>query len=1809
MSQDKPLQYFVIRSPYAQLILTGVKTFEFRTNAKMFANKRLAISVSKTPGAEMMLQQELAYWEKQLNKSMRYKSQEEKDEALAQFKKACSKAEKLFEKTNGNAMIIGEVETGDEAEFAGDFGVPILSFKLWPESEWVASPGGLGVRYMPGVKRPETEEPKIDTAKLYKSPFARILDKYRSDSISERDKGNKFELLMQRFLQTDPVFSSKLETVWLWNDFFAKDQFGGKDVGIDLVAKTIEGNYWAIQCKCYKADKKIDKPAVDTFLSTSGKVFADEDGKKIHFAYRLWLDTTENGFNQEALNSTKNQDPEFHRFGLIELEESLVDWEKLDSGLSGDSARVKKKSPLDHQKEAIAKVHEYFKDGTRDRGKLIMACGTGKTYTSLCIAEKETDGKGTILFLVPSIALLGQTLREWSADATDKIKPICICSDAGVSKKSSNDIEGDGYSVEELALPASTNVSTIVKQLQVAQSKKGGMTVVFSTYQSIDVISEAQHKMGKDFVFDMIVCDEAHRTTGAMLSGREESNFVKVHDSKFLRAKKRIYMTATPRLYSEASKKKAEEGDAFVWSMDDEKYYGEEMFRIGFGEAVDKNLLSDYKVLVLTIDPEAMSESLQKSLATDSGEMLTDDEAKLIGCFNALSKITLVDDHLLKETDPQPMHRAVAFSQTIKISKELVETINDLHDTYYNNLKPEAKKQTVRVSAKHIDGGMNASLRDAKLRWLKGDVEENECRILNNVRCLSEGVDVPSLDAVLFLSARDSEVDVVQSVGRVMRKAKDKKYGYIIIPVIVPAGEKAEDALDKNDRFKVVWKILNALRAHDDRFNAMVNKIQFNTPQPGKSRTGGRVGVSSGLPGSDTENLSPDEKARQQELQDQLELKFQELQGAIYAKMVEKVGSRRYWETWAQDVARIAQRHEERIKKLIATEGKHQKAFKGFVSALQKNINPSITEQKAIETLSQHLITKPVFDALFEGYDFAKNNPVSRAMQRVINLLEENVEEEDVRSLEGFYKSVKLRAEGVESAEGKQRIIIELYDKFFKTALPKTVEQLGIVYTPVECVDFIIHSVNDILRQEFGRKLSDENVNIIDPFTGTGTFITRLIQSGLISKKDLERKYTKELKANEIVLLAYYIASVNIENAYHDAMNADDYKPFEGICLTDTFQLGEKMEREDFGEDFFPVNGPRARAQRRVPIQVVIGNPPYSVGQKSANDDAQNQKYPDLDARVERYYAQGSSASSVKALYDSYIKAFRWATDRIDPKNGGIIGFITNGSWIDSNGMDGFRKSLEKEFSKIFVFNLRGNQRTSGELSRKEGGKIFGSGSRTPVAITILVKQPEKNVKFGDKAVIKYYDIGDYLTREQKLKIIKDAESMTHLEMKILHPNEHGDWINQRNESFGKWTSVEPEKKFDEKSKSWFVTNSLGIATGRDAWVYSYGNERLLHNMKSTIDFFNEQLQSFKKSGVEKFEKFVDNNPRKISWNDSLRNDCVKGNKAIFDESVVRETMYRPFVKQKCYFQKQFIQRTYQQTKLFPLEDSENIVIAVSGIGQQKPFSSFIVNAISDLQVVDKAQCFPLYYYEELDSSDMFASKDKFVRKDAISDYILKQARTQYNEPKIRKEDIFYYVYGFLHSEEYRTEFSADLKKMLPRIPLVDSLDDFWSFSKAGRRLADLHLNYETVKPYEASIVPTSSKAADLPIFASSKSDARDLYKDVAPEQLYRVVQMKFDKLNSKEKDKSKIIYNERLSIANIPAEAYEYVVNGKSAIEWLMERYAITTDKASGIVNDPNDWAIEHNNPSYIFDLVLRIITVSIETMKIVKALPKVQF
>ncbi len=1171
-----------------------------------------------------------------------------------------------------------------------------------------------------------------------KITFSTLLNTYRKISFSERDKGSRFERLMQAYLQTDPLYAHRFKHVWLWNEFPGKLDLGSGDTGIDLVALTHQGDYWAIQCKCFQENASIDKPSVDSFLSTSSREFKNEQLKTVSFAHRLWIATT-NKFGTNAIEAFKNQNPQVSILKLYDLMESPVDWEKLDAGISGEQSRIANRDLMVHQKVALNNTHQHFK--ANERGKLIMACGTGKTFTSLRIAENETEGKGLILFLVPSIALLGQTLREWTTFAKEPINAVCICSDPEISKKKTKNDDSDSFSVVDLALPASTNVKDIIHQFkQVDEKNKSGMTVVFSTYQSIEVIAKAQKELGKEFskldAFDLIICDEAHRTTGVSLAGEDESAFTKVHDNNFIKAKKRLYMTATPRLYSDDVKSKAKQAEAILCSMDDPKLYGEEMYRIGFGEAVENNLLTDYKVLILTLSDKDVPPAVQKMLMDKDSEINTDDVSKLIGCINALSKQFLGNDDKTQLSDPLPMRRAVAFCQSIVVSRKITTTFNSATDAYIGSLPAEKREQMVTVASKHIDGTMSAPTRDELLGWLKEGGEDNECRVLTNVRCLSEGVDVPSLDAVMFLSARNSQVDVVQSVGRVMRKSPGKNYGYIIIPVVVPSDMDAALALGDNERYKVVWSVLNALRAHDDRFNATVNKIELNKNRPSQILVG-RPEYTFDNDGAAMQ-VNGDKAAAgnaTKTIQDQLTLQFEQLQNVVFARMVNKVGDRRYWEQWAKSVAEIAERQAVRIQGLITNDKKHKHAFANFLSGLQKNINPSITEHEAVEMLSQHIITKPVFEALFDGYSFVKNNPISISMQSMLDLLEDQSFDKDAETLQKFYESVKMRASGIDNAEGKQRIIIELYDKFFKTAFPKMVEKLGIVYTPVEVVDFIVHSVNDVLKKEFNRSISDENIHILDPFTGTGTFITRLLQSGLINKKDLQRKYKNEIHANEIVLLAYYIAAVNIENAYHDALAASlrgtkqfeeiAYQAFDGICLTDTFQLGETDESEKMFSEMFPQNSARVAKQKNAPLRVIMGNPPYSIGQKSANDNAQNQSYPKLDAKIANTYAEASTAGLNKSLYDAYIKAFRWSTDRLG-KDGGIICFVSNGAWLDGNSTDGFRKSIEKEFDSIYVFNLRGNQRTSGELSRKEGGKIFGSGSRTPIAITLLVKKGGK---------------------------------------------------------------------------------------------------------------------------------------------------------------------------------------------------------------------------------------------------------------------------------------------------------------------------------------------------------------------------------------------------------------------------------------------------------------------------------------------------
>lgn len=1653
--------------------------------------------------------------------------------------------------------------------------------------------------------------------------FKEILHKFRTESFTEKEKGTKFERLMRSWLLTDPRYN-ELEKVWLWEEFPGRKDFGGTDTGIDLVAKTEMGDYWAIQCKCYAEDATIDKPAVDSFLATSSRIFTNEvTFQTTRFSNRVWISTTSH-WGSNAEEAIRNQEPPVTRVGMADLNSSPVDWQKLLDGLTGNSALVEGKKPRKHQLDAISKAYTHYITEGNDRGKLIMACGTGKTYTSLLIAKQLLNGKGLVLFMVPSIALLGQSLNAWSADAGKPIKAVCICSDSKASRKiQKNKYDDADDSVVDLAVPASTNPKSIASQLKKYRSHDG-LVVVFSTYQSIDAVSEAQQEILSETnseygVFDFIICDEAHRTTGVKLSDKDESNFTKIHSDDNVKGRKRLYMTATPRLYGESAKVKASEKDCILCSMDDKALYGEEFYRVNFSYAVQNGLLTDYKVLVLTVGENDVPDNIKRDITDTTTELNFDDTSKLIGVINGLSKMIQGDDHRTWDADPHMMRRAVAFCSSIDksasragiASKYVASILPQISEKYDINLDAESLSHTVSITAKHIDGSMNSQERNGILQWLADEPDnDRECRVVTNVRCLSEGVDVPSLDAVLFLSARNSQVDVVQSVGRVMRtfhkgQPDEKKYGYIIIPIVVPSGISAEEALDNSKTFDVVWEILNALRSHDDRFNAMVNKIALNKQKPNKqsytpSVTIGRPGLGFQEGESEAQELENAEIARQ------LELRFGELQDGMYAKLVEKCGDRLYWENWAKEIGLIAHKFIERISKLIQS-GIHKKAFNEYLKGLQRDLNPSVDAAQAIEMLAQHIITRPVFDALFADYQFVNNNAVSRSMQRMIDLLQEQAFEKDTEILDKFYKSVRMNVGGIDNLEGKQTIIKNLYEKFFKGAFPLTVEKLGIVYTPVECVDFIIRSVDDILKAEFNTSLTAQNVHILDPFVGTGTFITRLLQSGLIRPEDMERKYLNEIHCNEIVLLAYYIADVNIESVFHEITRRKTYLPYNGICLTDTFQLAEKKHNELFTE-FFQDNSKRVKKQMATHVRVIVGNPPYSIGQKSANDNAQNLSYPYLDNRVSETYAAKSSATLSKSLYDSYVKAFRWASDRIPKDAGGVVAFISNGAWLDGTGQDGMRRCLEEEFTSIYVLNLRGNQRTSGELSRKEGGKIFGSGSRTPIAFTFLIKNPAKK---GQKATIYYHDIGDYLTREQKLNMVKDFRSISSqkLDWQIIKPNDKADWINQRDGVFDSLIPLAPEKKLNKDSHSIFIINGPNIATGRDCWVYNFSLCKATNNIKRLVCNYNSEI----KYPIDE----ITNDPTKISWTAGLRLKAMKGQEIAYVPQKLEIGMYRPFCRQNIYYGKDLIERSGIQSTVF---QSDNLIICVKGIGD-KNFSCFISDILSDYQLLFNSQCFPLYWYEENKNPQGTLFDDpktnRYIRRDGITDWILKEIRNRFGGTKaITKEHIFYYVYGLIHSKQYRERFADNLKKSLPRIPIVNNVQDFMAFYKAGKELANLHLNYEqginTPATEQGAVTYSEMSTQVQRTLGVIITGDIDIWQDEWTEETYQyftVEKMRFAKVRDENgkliADKTRIIYNSHITIENIPLKAYEYIVNGKSAIEWIMERYAVTIDKASQIKNDPNAWSREHEQPRYILDLLLSVIMLSCQTVDIVNSLP----
>ncbi|GHS32040.1 hypothetical protein JP0120_09390 [Helicobacter pylori] len=890
---------------------------------------------------------------------------------------------------------------------------------------------------------------------------------------------------------------------------------------------------------------------------------------------------------------------------------------------------------------------------------------------------------------------------------------------------------------------------------------------------------------------------------------------------------------------------------------------------------------------------------------------------------------------------------------------------------------------------------------------------------------------------------------------------------------------------------------------------------------------------------------------------------MQDLANAVYNVMLTKLGDRNYWENFTKKTGNIARTLNSRLKDIFE---KNPEFFHGFLDSLRGNIHQNIKEDEALDMITSHIITKPIFDAIF-GDNI--QNPISKALDKMVEKLSTLGLQGETKDLKNLYESVKTEAMYAKSQKSQQELIKNLYNTFFKVAFRKQSEKLGIVYTPIEVVDFILRATNGILKKHFKTDFNDKNITIFDPFTGTGSFIARLLskENGLISDEALKEKFLNNLFAFDIVLLAYYIALINITQA---AQNRDgSLKNFKNIALTDSLDFYE--EKNDKGVfDLFKdleENKEIKSTIEKQNIRVIIGNPPYSAGAKSQNDNNQNLSHKNLEKRVYEKYGKNSTAKVGATTRDTLIQSIYMASDLL--KDMGVLGFVVNRSFIDSKSGDGFRKSVAKEFAHLYVLNLRGNTRTSGETSKKEGGNIFDSGSRATIAIIFFVK--DASVK---NSAIHYYDIGDYLKREAKLNKLANFSDLDAIPFETIIPNNKGDWINQRDDAFDKLIPLKRTKN----SKSVFDINSNGVATGRDPWVYNFSPDALMQNVQKCIDTYNADLKRFnahfreafkqrakgvKSADLYKHLKEITTDKTKIAWTDGLKNNLIK-NKNLQEshKDRIRLALYRPFNKQWLYWDKNWINRQGEFSKIFPNKDAQNVVIN-TGVGNGKNFSALVSDCISSFDLISHNQAYPLYYYDDLGN-----------RHDAISGYALNLFRRHYEDNSIAEEEIFYYIYALLHHKGYLEKYKNSLTKEEPRIALSE---DFKELSILGKELAELHLNYESGEMHASVEYKTLMNAEE--------------------EGYYDVETMK--------KIGDRIHYNNHIAITKIPKKAFDYVVNGKSAIDWVIERYKKTTDKDSLIENNPNDY----KGGKYVFELLCRVIKLSIKSVDLIEKISEKRF
>lgn len=1498
----------------------------------------------------------------------------------------------------------------------------------------------------------------------------KLSDIRRAHGRDPTDLGRAFEKMTKIFLENDNHYKSRFKKIEMWNKWQKDNDINKHDDGIDLVGTEMDGSLCAIQCKCLDDNDKINKDVINS-VSGAAKVYKMKEKMLVYTC---------------GITSNAARFAEKHCVQLLSsetLRDRPIDWTKYPK-----IKPTSQKELYRHQVLAFNDVINGMKNA--ERGKLIMACGTGKTLTSLRIAEHMVPKGGMILYLVPSITLIQQTMQEWAENTKINMYFVAACSDKGVS---------DQGSTTDVESRVSTDPTELKRYIDAVNDKT---TVIFSTYHSIEQVA----KSVKNKTIDMIFCDEAHKTVGGAVKigdSDKDSYYTFVHENSNIRAKKRIYMTATPRVFTDAIKKSAKEKKRIIYTMDDEEQYGKTLHELTFADAVHTyKKLADYKVKIAVIPEDDLPLEVQQRRAEDGTIELTK-VGKMIAAWDGIRN---------PEEGKDMLQRVIVFSNLIRDSKAFTGQID--------NDDPSVKvggferitgiinselgiNETART--RHVDGTTSARDRKKELRWLsESNNDPTECRLLSNAKCLSEGVDVPALDGIVFMDPRTSVVDVVQSVGRVMRRpAKTgKKYGYVIIPVVIPAGMNPEESMDDNDTWKVVWQVLNALRSHDPRLAMDINRLILDKGTIKKKITEAievtPIGGTYTKTGDFLENFY----------------------SKLATKIVEKVGDINYFDEYGERIGEASIKIEERIIRFTKSK-KSQKIITDFNESLKRVVSNKITIKDTINVVSQHMVLSRVFERLFEG-KFKSQNPVAWEFEQVVRKL--NMPD-ITGDLEGFYRSVDAEIDKISSRHARQEFIKRIYGNFFAVADKKRAARHGVVYTPIECIDFIIKSVEEILQNNFKNGLNTRGIKILEPFAGTGTFITRLLESGLITS-NFDIKYSEDISANELILLAHYISTVNIETTYQSLSNKTEYVPFSGMSYTDTLNLNPRhFERPDLSmvqttiDADLPELDKRVKKQRELKIDVIIGNPPYSAGQKSFNDENPNVVYPNLDERIEETYGRSVHGKAKGQLRDSYIRSIRWMSDRVSEC--GVIAIITNGSFMRSSATSGMRDSLVREFDEIWCLDLRGNMKH--KEWRKEGGKIFGSNSQAPVAIVFLIKKQKRNTPENEPAKIFYKDIGDWLDRDQKITRLKEWESISGIKDWVeIIPDRHNDWLDQRNEEFYDHMPIgSKDVKAGKISNGVFREYSNGIKTNRDVWAYNSSRKILEENMRKHIEYYNDMDP-----------KKLKLDPTRGKWTGDLTEKRLKNEKLEFDYNRIYNCYYRPFFKQFLYFDRILNNAVYRIPQFFPTHDTKNLAIVVP-LKFTGNFSTIITDKAPDLELIHHGQCFPLYTY------------DNGVKKDNILDSTLEKYRNHYNDPKISKEDIFYYVYGLLHHPKYKAKYADALTRELPHIPLAPN---FVKFRDVGKKLAKLHLGHINGKIHS-------------------------LNPKFIPENQFRKLSWGKKKIKASDKkepnaDKTVVRIDGHVLYENLPDTKYK--VNCRSPLGWIIDRYKITKNKESGIINDP---------------------------------------